>query len=182
MGDAGAGVKHPGRALHADGPGLSRPLQGKGRAGLRRAGERERQTPDLWRHEPFKSSAPTGSTTRRGSSRRRWSGGTEISRSRPNSEKRRRCTRVASSGAVLIEAAIHERDDRFSVGDCGQAGADQAAHGEGFPSEDGRTVNSDVFDVPTDSVLRIALLLYFVETAKEPDTSYDPLAACEPVT
>ena len=32
----------PNHALHADAPGLSRPLQGKGRASLRRAGKRER--------------------------------------------------------------------------------------------------------------------------------------------
>jgi len=29
-------------AFHADAPGLSRPLHGKGRASLRRAGDRER--------------------------------------------------------------------------------------------------------------------------------------------
>ena len=32
----------PNPALHTDAPGLSRPLQGKGRASLRRAGKRER--------------------------------------------------------------------------------------------------------------------------------------------
>ena len=32
----------PNPALHTDAPGLSRPLQSKGRAGLRRAGKRER--------------------------------------------------------------------------------------------------------------------------------------------
>ena len=32
----------PNHALHTDAPGLSRPLQGKGRASLRRAGDRER--------------------------------------------------------------------------------------------------------------------------------------------
>ena len=32
----------PNHALHADAPGLSRPLQGKGRASLGSAGDRER--------------------------------------------------------------------------------------------------------------------------------------------
>ena len=32
----------PNPALHTDAPGLSRPLQGKGCASLRRAGKRER--------------------------------------------------------------------------------------------------------------------------------------------
>ena len=32
----------PNNALHADAPCLSRPLRGKGRASLRRAGKRER--------------------------------------------------------------------------------------------------------------------------------------------
>ena len=35
-------VMSPNTALHTDAPGLSRPLQGKGRASLRRAGKRER--------------------------------------------------------------------------------------------------------------------------------------------
>lgn len=42
MGNAGAGMKRPNPALNTDAPGLSRPLQGKGRASLRRAGKRER--------------------------------------------------------------------------------------------------------------------------------------------
>ena len=32
----------PNNAMQPDAPGLSRPLQGKGRASLRRAGDRER--------------------------------------------------------------------------------------------------------------------------------------------
>ena len=33
----------PNNAMHRDAPRLSRPLQGKGRASLRRAGDRERK-------------------------------------------------------------------------------------------------------------------------------------------
>lgn len=80
------------------------------------------------------------------------------------------------SGTVLIEAEIHERDDRFSVGDFGQAGSDQAAYSEVFLSQDGRAVIADAFDVPTDSVLRIAFFLHFVDPAKELNTSYGPVA------
>jgi hypothetical protein len=38
-----APVMPPNSAMHPDAPGLSRPLQGKGRASLRRAGDRGRQ-------------------------------------------------------------------------------------------------------------------------------------------
>lgn len=41
--DGGVKVRPaPNHALHTDAPGLSRPLQGKRRASLRRAGDRER--------------------------------------------------------------------------------------------------------------------------------------------
>lgn len=80
------------------------------------------------------------------------------------------------SGAVLIEAAIHDRDDHFSVSDFGQVGSNQAAYSEVFLSEDGRAVIADAFDVPTDPVLRIAFFLHFADPAKALNTSYGSVA------
>jgi hypothetical protein len=80
------------------------------------------------------------------------------------------------SGAVLIEAAIHNRDDHFSVSDFGQAGSDQAAYSEVFLSEDGRAVIADAFDVPTGPRLRIAFFLHFFDPAKTLKTSYGPVS------
>lgn len=79
-------------------------------------------------------------------------------------------------GAVLIEAAIHNRDDHFSVSDFGQDGSDQAAYSEVFLSEDGRAVIADAFDVPTDPGLRIAFFLHFLDPAKTLNTSYGPVS------
>ena len=45
-------VVKPNPALNTDAPGLSRHLQGKGRASLRRAGKRERQASQANRHSP----------------------------------------------------------------------------------------------------------------------------------
>lgn len=41
-------MKRPNPALHTDASGLSRPLQGKGRASLRGAGKRERYAAKLY--------------------------------------------------------------------------------------------------------------------------------------
>ncbi len=80
------------------------------------------------------------------------------------------------SRVVLIEAAIHGRDDYFSVSDFGQAGSDQAAYSDVFLSEDGRTVIADAFDVPPGPGLRIAFYVHFFDPAKVLNTSYGPVS------
>ena len=74
--------------------------------------------------------------------------------------------------AVIIEAVVCDRDDRFNVSDFGQAGSDQAAYNEVFLTDDGCAVIAEGFDVPDGPSLRIAFYLHFVDPTKELKTSY----------
>jgi hypothetical protein len=76
------------------------------------------------------------------------------------------------AGVVLIEALISGRDERFRVDDFGQAASDQAPYSEVFLSEDGRTVVARAYDVPSDSTLRVAFFLHYVDPGRELNTSY----------
>ena len=79
------------------------------------------------------------------------------------------------ASVVLIEALISGRDERFSVGDFGQTGSDQAPYSEVFLSADGRAVIAEAYDVPADSTLRIAFYLHYAEPDRELNTSYGPV-------
>jgi hypothetical protein len=86
-----------------------------------------------------------------------------------------RHVRLELDGAVLLEVVVLDRDSTFSVDDFGQNGSDQAAYGEVFLSQDGKSVISD-FDMPGDGPLRMAFFLHFADPALPLRSSYGSVA------
>jgi hypothetical protein len=96
-------------------------------------------------------------------------GGMRLSR---RQRKRAEATvRDEISSAVLLEVLVEHADERFSVGDFGQPGSDQAAYDEAYLSPDGTSVAS-WFKAPDTESLRMVFFLHFFDRTKPLATSY----------
>jgi hypothetical protein len=74
-----------------------------------------------------------------------------------------RHVREEIGSAVLIEVLVRNRDAEFDVGDFGQPNSDQAPYAETYLSEDGTSVISSGYDVPSSEPLRIAFFLHYYD-------------------
>jgi hypothetical protein len=90
-------------------------------------------------------------------------------------EKARRNVVEELSGVVLIELLVHDRDERFHVGDFGQIGSDQVAYDEAFLAADGTSVLSRGSDVPAAEPLRVAFFLHYYDPRQLLNTTYGPV-------
>lgn len=80
-------------------------------------------------------------------------------------------------GAVLLELIVRDRDASFDVGDFGQATSDQAPYDEVFLSEDGTSVISSGYDVPSVEPLRIAFFLHYYDPDVALKSTYGTIEA-----
>jgi len=84
------------------------------------------------------------------------------------------------SSVALIEVRVHDRNERFDVGEFQQPGSDQAPYDEAFLSDDGSRVISRYFEVPPTEPLRIAFFLHFFDAALPLRSSYGDLVVPPP--
>ena len=84
--------------------------------------------------------------------------------------------RAELSAAVLVEALVTNRDERFTVDDFGQTDSDQAPYSEVFLSTDGAQVIGELDDVPQGPTLRVVFFLHYLNPLKPLNTSYGPVA------
>jgi hypothetical protein len=84
--------------------------------------------------------------------------------------------RTELSGAVLVEAMVTDRDERFRVDDFSQPDSDQAPYAEVFLSADGCEVIAELSDIPRGSTLRVAFFIHFLSPLRPLNTSYGAVA------
>jgi hypothetical protein len=97
-------------------------------------------------------------------------GGLQLSTA--DAEEARRRVVEELSGIVLVELLVHDRDERFDLGEFHQVGSGQVAYDEVFLTADGASVLSRGFDVPSVEPLRVAFFLHYYDPNQLLDTTY----------